>query len=149
MDIYVLSCEFVSQVCWSLAKISSAEAVHTNGLGSWFCRSRYSLVAASSAATLRNTPQLSLRQGPEEPLYQVQPRAARRREVQHVARVTQQPLLHGRRLVSAVVVPDQVEAPFFLRDGRVDASQQLEELLVPVLPIALADHPPRRHVQCG
>ena len=57
----------------------------------------------------------------EEPLDLVQPRTACRREMQMVFGMTQEPPLHGRRFVGAVVVHDQMDLDAgFLGHTRVD-----------------------------
>jgi hypothetical protein len=48
--------EIRSQTFLTRSRIRSALAVHTNGLGFSLCAARYSMIAFSNAATLRNTP---------------------------------------------------------------------------------------------
>ena len=55
---------------------------------------------------------------------------------------------HPRVLVRPVVVHHHVDRrPRLARQGRVDVVEERQELLVPVPPVAPADHLPRRHVQ--
>src|SRR3954451_7325692 len=79
-----------------LAMRQAIEHVREHGL---FKRAN-SCVAATTNA--------SFRQLPEEPLDQIQPTGAGRREVNVIARVPCQPAAHLRNLVGAVVVHDQM-----------------------------------------
>src|SRR5262245_17787632 len=88
----------------------------------------------------RPAPDPPLRERREEPLDLVEPGDAGRREVDDEPRVPQQPPLHPRGLVRAVVVPEDVDRhPVLLRDGRVDEVEEADELLLPVAAVAAAD----------
>ena len=83
----------------------------------------------------------------EEPLHLVQPRTTRRREVKMILGVTEEPAFHHRRLVSGVIVHDQVDlnaGP--LGDLGVDLVEEREEFLMPMAAMTMADHLAGRHV---
>ena len=84
----------------------------------------------------------------EEPLDEVDPGAGRRRKVQDEAFVSCQPALHGRCLVSGVVVEDQMQIEMggglainFLEEG--------QELVCPMAGQTFADDFAGRDVICG
>ena len=89
-----------------------------------------------------------LRQLPEPPLNQVQPRGAGRRKVQREPWVLLQPRPHLGLLVGRIVVQDQVQRSL-LGKLPVQPPQKTQELLVPVLGPALSDHPPIQDVEGG
>ena len=66
--------------------------------------------------------------------------------MQVIPRVTHEPAGHLRHLVGAVVVHDDVH---FTGGGelRIDPLQKLQELLVPMTPMAVPDHFPGGDVQ--
>ena len=81
---------------------------------------------------------LFLGQQSEPPFDEIQPRGTGRREVEVEPRVTRQPATHPRGFVRAVVVEDQVHVQVG-RDGAVNRLEELEKLLTPMPPMALAD----------
>src|SRR5262249_61817980 len=84
----------------------------------------------------------------EESLDLVQPGSARRGEVEMILGMPQEPSLHGRRFVCAVVVHHQVDLnAWSLGQTRVDLAQELEELLMPVPAKAATDHFAGGHIQ--
>ena len=88
---------------------------------------------------MTSPPDTSLGQFSEEPLDQVQPTPAGRREMHVVARVTSQPTANLGHLVRAVVVHHQMH---FKADGEIglDLIQEIrKELLMPMPPVAVAD----------
>src|SRR5438876_402316 len=65
-----------------------------------------------------------------------------------VFRMAKEPSFHGRRLVRAVVVHDQVDLdPRLLGDIRIDLAQELEELLMSMATVTTPDHFASGHVQ--
>ena len=85
----------------------------------------------------------------KEPLHLIEPRRARRGEVDDVPRVPQQPLLHPRGLVRPVVVHDQVNGlPVDDRQGGVQVVKELHELVPPVPPVATLRAANRDVVPC-
>ena len=87
--------------------------------------------------------QLLLGEIREDSLHLIQPACAGRREVQVILRMAFEPALHRRRLVRDVVVQHDVHA----RAGRlggaehvINGLEELDELLMSVTPMALADH---------
>ncbi len=84
----------------------------------------------------------------EEPFHLIQPRATRRDEVQVIFRMPLEPTLYPRRFVRAVIVHDQMDFhPVFLGHGGVDQVEELDELLLTMPAVALADDLPCGHVQ--
>src|SRR5258706_72818 len=76
----------------------------------------------------------------EEPAFdEIQPRATGRHEVKVHARMTAEPPSHGRALVCAQIVQDEMQVLALWRHG-VDAAEELDKLLTAVAPSALADH---------
>ena len=97
--------------------------------------------------TLETSPPYPLLcQLPEPPLYQVQPRRTRRREVQRKPRVLRQPRLHLGLILGPIVVHNQVQRRL-PQKLPVQPPQEAQELLVPVLGHALAYHPPVQDVE--
>ena len=89
-----------------------------------------------------------LRDLAEEPLHLVQPRAARRREMQVVLGVAEEPPLHRRRIVRPVVVQDHADLdPGLAGQLRVQIVEEVEELLVAVPAVASANHLAGGYVQ--
>ena len=101
------------------------------------------LHAAKDAA-----PKALLRQLAEPALDQVEPRGAGRREVQLKARMGGQPVAHRLVLVGPVVVEDDVQGQIG-RERAVEAPQELQEFLMPMTAVALADDLAGQHVQRG
>ena len=107
-------------------------------------------MAATSSSTLQNTPrrmrfcvswlnQLSTRLSHD---------GAGRGEVEREARMGRQPGPHGRMFMRAVVVQNEVEVE--ARGERaVELAKKLQELLMPMPAVALADDLPGQHVQRG
>src|SRR5688572_21309114 len=81
---------------------------------------------------------LLLAQEREPALDEIQPRGARRREVEMKSRVASEPAAHARCLVGAVVVEDQMHVEVRWHLG-LDRLEELEELLTPMPPMTLAD----------
>src|SRR3989442_5260438 len=75
----------------------------------------------------------------EPALHQVQPRSAGGCEVQMVARVFGEPLLHLGVRVGAIVIEDQMDLTA-ARDRVVNALQELQELAVPMTRQAASNH---------
>src|ERR1700722_10217480 len=69
-------------------------------------------------------------------------------EVQMEARMTLQPALDGRGLVSAVIIEDQVQVQFG-RHGGVDGFKKIAKLDRAMTPMELANHRPGLGVECG
>ena len=82
----------------------------------------------------------------EEALDQVEPGRRCRREMHVEAGMTGQPRLDLGVLVGGVVVGDQVDIEV-RRDLPVDPVEEADELLMPVLVHALADHPTVEHIE--
>src|SRR5260370_8557291 len=84
----------------------------------------------------------------EQRVYEVAPGAGGRREVQLVARIALEPAFHRRRLVSAVVVDDEVQVEM---GGGVacELFQERQELLGAVAGQALADDLAPCHLEGG
>ena len=93
-------------------------------------------------------PKALLRQLAEPALDQVEPRGAGRREVQLKARMGGQPVAHRLVLVGPVVVEDDVQGQIG-RERAVEAPQELQEFLMPMTAVALADDLAGQHVQSG
>lgn len=75
----------------------------------------------------------------EEAFDLIEPGRAGRREMDDESRMPLKPTLDAGRLVSAVVVQDQVQFDsFFFGIGFVDASKELEKLLMAMLAITLS-----------
>ena len=89
-----------------------------------------------------------LRQLAEPALDEVEPRGAGRREVQFKARVGGQPLANRFVLVGRVVVQDDVQGEV-ARERTVEVPQELQEFLVPMTAVALAEDLAGQHVQRG
>ena len=84
----------------------------------------------------------------EESLDLVQPRTARRREMQLVFVMSQKPAFHGRRLVRRVVVEHEMDRDIRLsRQPDIDLVEELQEPLMPVPAMTLADDFSRGDVQ--
>ena len=84
-----------------------------------------------------------------EPAFdQVEPARTGRDEVQHEPRVPRQPAPDARVAVGAVVVEDQVQG-FPVGKLGVEFAQELEELLMAVVLVALADHSTFDHLERG
>ena len=84
----------------------------------------------------------------EEAFDQVEPGRRGRREMHVEARMPGQPRLDLGMLVGGVVVGDQMDIEVRC-DLPVDPVEESDELLVPVLLHALADHPAVEHVERG
>src|SRR5260370_24100477 len=84
----------------------------------------------------------------EEPLDEGEPGTGCRREVQCEAFVSRQPALHGRRLVSGVVVEDQMQIEMCGRLA-VDCFQKRQELVCPMTRQTFADDGTSRHIERG
>src|SRR5512133_4348143 len=82
----------------------------------------------------------------EQSFHQVQPTAARWREVDVIARVTRQPRSHLADPVRAVIVHDQVDVKTAGEIG-IDVVEESQELLMPVPAVAIADGDSACHVQ--
>ena len=125
----------------TFSRIAAAEAVQTKGLGSALWCSRYCWMAASSSATLLNTPRADAVLGDqaEEALDLVEPGSRGRGEVHMEARMALQPGLDLGMLVGGVVVGDQVHVEVLRRLG-IDPAQELEPFLMAMARHALADH---------
>src|SRR5260370_34657713 len=84
----------------------------------------------------------------EQRVYEVAPGAGGRREVQLVARIALEPAFHRRRLVSAVVVDDEVQVEM---GGGVacELFQERQELLGAVAGQAFADELAGCHIEGG
>jgi len=82
----------------------------------------------------------------KEPFDLIQPTRARRREVEMVPRVAEEPSDHFRLFMGAGVVHDDVH---FAGRGQlgVETREEFQELLVPVSSMALADDGPGRYIQ--
>src|SRR5262245_40011560 len=79
----------------------------------------------------------------EEPFHLVEPRPTGRREMEIVLGMTCEPALDRGGLMRPVIVQDQVDLdPRLPRDLSVDLIEELEELLLPMPPVALTDHLP-------
>ena len=87
---------------------------------------------------VRTALDLALAKDGEPTLDQVEPRSGGWREVQVVARVAGKPGLDRRRLVSAVVVHDQVNVQL-RRYALLDGAQEFQELAAAMTPMQLAD----------
>ena len=83
----------------------------------------------------------------EEPLDHVEPGRRGRREVQMEARMRFNPALHGGRLVSGVVVNDEMEIEVG-RGPLVDQFEKAQELAMSMPRHAGADDSAVQHVQC-
>src|SRR5712664_4356742 len=79
-----------------------------------------------SHAAVDASPELSLGQYREPRLDLIQPGTRRRGEMQMIARMLGEPALHGRRLVRAVVVQDEMHVKIG-RDFGVDRVEELAE----------------------
>src|SRR5690242_18266367 len=122
------------------ARMSSADLIHLNGLGSALCWSRKALMAASSSSMLLNaTADLLPSQQGEEALHLVQPRTAGRRQVHVPARTLGQPVVDRRCLVGRIVVPDQMHLQP-AGHGSLDLVEEAPELDGPMARVAFADH---------
>ena len=89
-----------------------------------------------------------LRQLAEPALDEVEPRGTGGREVQLEARVGGQPLANRFMLVGSVVVQDDVQGEVG-RERTVETPQELQEFLMSMTPVALADDLAGQHVQRG
>jgi hypothetical protein len=89
----------------------------------------------------------------EPDLHLVQPRGIGRRVVHVEARVSPQPASHRGVLVRGIVVDDQMDVQV-RRHCDLDVAQEVEELLMPMAPLTLAEHltrgdVERREQRCG
>ena len=132
------------------ARISSADLVHRNGFGSalfWSMKFGDGCLEGGEAA-VNAASDLPRRQHGEEALDLVQPRRAGRGEVDVPARPSHQPIADQRRLVSGVVVHDEMHVEIARYVG-LDRVEELAELGGAVAWIAFADHPTGGNVEGG
>ena len=123
--------------------MDSTVAVHTKGLGSWFHAARNSSMACSRSSTLTNTPRRM-----RLPVNSPNQRSTRFSQLELVGNemrdetgVPFEPVLHSGVLVRAVVVHHHMQLQFGGK-LRIQALEKLQELLVAMPRIALADHLP-------
>ena len=99
-------------------------------------------------AAMDSARQLPLGQGGKPALYQVGPGGTRRREMQVVARALGEPTLDERRLVSAVVIQNQMRVQVG-RHGLVHRIQEFAEFDAAMPPMTFPGHPARFQIEGG
>ena len=89
-----------------------------------------------------------LRELTEPALDEIEPGCAGRGEVKIETRMGRQPGPHGRMFMGAVVVQNEVEVQATGK-GAVELAKKLQNRLMPMPPVALADDLTGQHVQCS
>ena len=109
---------------------------------------RFDLLDQIADASERASPNRALRDDVEPDLDLIEPRRVRWRVVDVKARSGREPTSNALVLVGRVVVYDEMNVQL-LRDGRIDVTKELEELLVPMTRLALRQHATRGDVEGG